>query len=366
MPLIHSLEVIYASPYITPVILRETAMYHTVNELSRSALLQNCLSGLGAIKTKKEVEWVRQKLLAQTVVISKWIGEEARDPKKMHESLRGSGTLVRNGDTLGILTAGHVVRDLIHSNSEGGGVDMGLSQSLNPTKSGQQDGRLIRVPGWIERGGGVGIRKSHGDPLEKKLAEPDLAWIRIAEHDARKLGPEGLAGGVFHDWQKSERTRNRKMREQGREKYGLWICGWAHETGEKLLKIGRPGIWAAARQVFREGRVSVPEDGWDRFDYTLRPDGCPEEGYSDWGDADRSQEAKEILHADPSRWGGISGSGIWQIWREGGQEDMVVRCSLVGVVYAEHPPSEERSPVKQLRGHGIGSINRILEPSKRS
>ena len=165
--MIHSLEVIYTSPYITPVILRETAMYHTANELSRSALLRDCLLGLGAIKTKKKAEWVRQKLLAQTVVISKWIGEEARDPKKMHESLRGSGTLVRNGDTFGILTAGHVVRDLICSNGKDGGVDMGLSQSLNPMKSGQQPGRFMRLRGWIERGGGAGVRKSHGDMLER-------------------------------------------------------------------------------------------------------------------------------------------------------------------------------------------------------
>ena len=343
-------------------------MYHTANELSRSALLRNCLSGLEAIKTKKEVERVRQKLLAQTVVISKWTGEESQDPKKMHESLRGSGTLVRNGNTFGILTAGHVARDLICSNGRDDEVDMVLCQGLNLMKSGQQSCRFMRLRGWIERGGGVGIHKSAGDPLEKQLTEPDLVWIRIAEYDARKLGPEGLAGGIFHDWQKSERTRNREMREQGREKHGLWICGWAYETGEKLLKIGRPGIWVAARQVFREGRVSVPEDEWDLFDYTLRPDGCPEEGYSDWGDADRSQEVKEVLHADPSRWGGISGSGIWQRWREGGQEDMVARCSLVGVVYAYHRPPEERSPVKkvQLRGHGIGSINRILEPLERS
>ena len=158
------------------------------------------------------------------------------------------------------------------------------------------------------------------------------------------------------------------MREQGREKYGLWICGWAYETGEKLLEIGRPGIWMRARQVFREGRASVPEDGWDRFDYTLRPDGCPEEGYSDWGDADRSQEAKEILHTDPSRWNGISGSGIWQMWREEGQDGMAAHCSLVGVVYAEYRPPGENSPVKkvQLRGHGIGSINRILGLAGRS
>ena len=342
-------------------------MDYKVSELSRPSLLRDCLSGLRAIKTKKEAEWVRQKLYAQTVVISKWIGEEGQDPKKMHESLRGSGTIVRNGDTFGILTAGHVVRDLIRSSGKDGGVDMGIGQSLN-MKSGQQPGRFIRLRGWIERGGGAGVRKSHGDSLEKQLAEPDLVWIRIAEYDARKLGPEGLAGGVFHDWQKSERTRNKEMREQGREKYGLWICGRAHETGEKLLEVGRPGIWMAARQVFRECRVLTPEDGWDRFDYTLRLDGYPDEGYSDWGDADRSQEMKEILHADPSCWCGISGSGIWQIWREEGQDDMVAHCSLVGVVYAEYRPPGEKSPVKklQLRGHGIGSINRILGLAGRS
>ena len=116
----------------------------------------------------------------------------------------------------------------------------------------------------------------------------------------------------------------------------------------------------AARQVFREGPAPVPEDGWDRFDYTMRLDERPREGYSDWGDARRNRDVRERLDADPSRWGGISGSGIWQIQRKEEQGDVFHQCSLVGVVYAEHPPPADGLPVTKLRAHGIGSINRVL------
>ena len=118
----------------------------------------------------------------------------------------------------------------------------------------------------------------------------------------------------------------------------------------------------AARQVFREGSALAPEDGWDRFDYTMMLDERPQEGYSDWGDMGRNRDVRERLDADPSRWGGISGSGIWHAHRKEKQDDMSFQCSLVGVVYAEHLPPADGLPVQKLLGHGIGSINRILGP----
>ena len=333
-------------------------MDHIASE-SRYSLFRDILSRLNLIAvTKREVSRVRQKLNAQTVIIGKLADGKGRDPQKLHENLLGSGTLVRNGDAFGILTAGHVARKLIRGDDE---VLMTVGQSLNPMKSGRQPSRFMGLRGWIGRV--EGDQKIHGNSSaskEAQLAEPDLAWIRISGDDARKLGPEGFAGGIFHDWKKSERTRPKEIGEQDREKYGLWICGWTRETSEKLLEIGGLGICVAARQVFREGPALAPEDGWDRFDYTMRLDERPREGYSDWGDAGRDRDVRERLDADPSRWGGISGSGIWHAHCQEKRDDMRFQCSLVGVVYAEHPPPADGLPVQKLRGHGIGSINRIL------
>ena len=332
-------------------------MDHIASELPRS-LFRDILSLLNAIAvSKKEVSRIRQKLHAQTVFIGKWIDEGTRDLQMLHENLLGAGTLVRNGDTFGILTAGHVAREL----KRGGGVLMTVGQSLNPMKSGRQPCRFMSLQGWI--GCAEGTQKIHGNSStskEAQLAEPDLAWIRISEPDARKLGPEGFAGGIFHDWQKSERTRPKEICEQRRGKYGLWMCGWARETSERLLEVGRPGGCLMARQVIRERPAPVLEDGWDRFDYTMRLDDRPREGYSDWGDAGRNRDVRARLDADPSRWGGISGSGIWHAHRQEEQDDVPHQCSLVGVVYAEHPPPADGLPVTKLRAHGIGSINRVL------
>ena len=334
-------------------------MDYTASKLPRS-LFRGILSKLSAIAVnKKVVSRVRQKLQVRTVIIGKLTGGEARDPQKLYENMLGTGTLVRNGNDFGILTAGHVAGGLPRSGDK---VLMVIGQSLNPMKSGRQSCRFLRLQGWIGRA--EGTRKTHGNSnssKEAQLLEPDLAWIRISEHDARKLGPDSYAGGIFHDWQKSARTRDKEIREQGREKDGLWLCGWTRETSEKLLEIGRSGIYVAVRQVFREGPVPVrKKDGWDRFDYTMRLDERPREGYSDWGDAGRSRDVRARLDADPSRWGGISGSGIWQAHRKAGQDDLPFQCSLVGVVFAELSPTADGLPVEKLRGHGIGSINRIL------
>ena len=266
-------------------------MDHTDSELPRS-LFRDILSQLSAIAANKEkASQAGQQLYARTVFIGRSIDEGDRGPQKLHENLLGSGTLVRNGDAFGILTAGHVVRDLIRGGDE---VLMTIGQSADPMKAGRQPCIFSGLRGWVERE--EGTRKVHGNSNKSKeaqLTEPDIAWIRIPEHDARRRGPEGLVGGLFHNWEKSERTRDKETREQRRDKYDLWMCGWARETGERLLEIGRPGGCMVARRVFREDPAPVPEDGWDRFDYTMRLDEHPREGCSDWGDAGRDRDARE-------------------------------------------------------------------------
>ena len=124
-----------------------------------------------------------------------------------------------------------------------------------------------------------------------------------------------------------------------------------------MLKVGHVGVCVAAEQVFRAGLVPDPKDGWDRCDYTLELTGHPKAGYSDWGNVGRSPAEKKILHEEPESWGGMSGAGIWLAHKQ--QADERPQCSLVGVVYAEHP-SNTNKPELKLRAHGIGSINRVL------
>ena len=149
------------------------------------------------------------------------------------------------------------------------------------------------------------------------------------------------------------------MRKQGRQQAGLWACGRVNEKSEKLLAGGEEKLTLCVmlRQVFREGPALEPEDGWDRFDYTLELYGRPKTGYDDWGKAEQNPAVKKILHEEPTFWDGISGAGIWEVCKK--QGDDLFQCSLAGVIYAQHPPNSN-NPELKLRAHGIGSINRVL------
>ena len=306
----------------------------------------------GDEETRQEVRCITQNLVAHTVLVGKWMNQrEARDPENALRSLRGTGILIRNGSAEGILTAGHVVRDLVRGGLPEEAV-MAVDQSSIPMATGLQRPRRMQVRGWIVAG--EGTRISHEDPRETQLRGPDIAWIRVTAEDARTLE---RYGSTFHNWERSENARDEEMRQQGRGKVGLWACGRIHEKSRKLLGTDKLMLCVVARQVFRESRVQEPRDGWDRFDYALELDDNAEVGYADWGQAERNAAVKEILHEEPASWGGMSGGGIWAAHKR--QVDDRPQCSLVGVVYAEHSPSSDKPELK-LRAHGIGSINRVL------
>ena len=311
-------------------------------------------TGRGAILQEWLITLTR-KFRAQTVLIGKYMdGEEDRDTKKMLESLRGTGTLVRNGETLGILTAGHVVRDL--QCGADGEVVMAIDQSWGPMELSSQRNRRMKVEGRIVSG--KGTCKRHGDTPETQLKDPDIVWIEISARDAQKLGPHGYAGGIFHNWQRSGKTRDEEMRKQGCQDAGLWMCGGWHERSRRLLEEGTPLICLIAARSFRESPVPGLEDGWDRFDCTLQPDDRPEEGYSGRG-LECRQDVEGVRGEEPTNWEGVSGAGIWRVWHTGGQTDLVANCSLAGVVYAQYA-TDSSKPELKLRAHGIGSINRVL------
>lgn len=298
------------------------------------------------------------KLRCQTVLISKCLGKkEAHSPQKILESLRGTGILVRNWDGPGILTAGHVVRDLICKESSMRQVAMAVDQSLNPTRIGSHGHWRAQIQGCIVRG--VGTRKSHHDSPEKQLNDPDIVWLRITEKDARKLGPDGYPGCIFHNWQQSEKTRDKEVQKQRRQETRLWVCGRTHEKSTKLLKEENEfSICAMTSQVRRESPVTEPSDGWDRFDYTLWADDQSATRNSDREICKAPSRREEILSERPASWSGISGAGIWDVRHPEGQTSKDLNCSLVGVVYAEHNVLSDEP--QKLRGHGIGSINRVL------
>ena len=312
-------------------------------------------TGRGAILQEWLITLTR-KFRAQTVLIGKYMdGEENRDTRKMLESLRGTGTLVRNGETLGILTAGHVVQDL--KCGANGKVVMAIDQSWGPMERNSQDNRREKVEGWIVSG--EGTRKSHEDSQEAQLKDPDIVWIQISAGDAQKLGPYGYANGIFHNWQQSGKTRDEEMRKQGCQDAGLWMCGGWHERSRRSLgKEGTPLIYLIMAKVFRESPVPGLADGWDRFDCTMQPDDRPEEGYSDRG-LECRQDVEGVRGEEPTNWEGVSGAGIWRVWHTGGQTDLVANCSLAGVVYAQYS-TDSSKPELKLRGHGIGSINKVL------
>ncbi len=326
---------------------------------------------VGVALGEEENQRVARKLRAQTVLISKWTdGEEVRSLEDMLKIQVGTGVLVRNGDDPGILTAGHVAGHLVEEQRQGEEAqgeevkmtiakerklaEMTIAQRRKLATFGSQGYLPISLQGEIMPLS-EGLDASHDDPMDVQLKGPDIAWMRITEEDARKLERHG---GIFHNWRQSEETRTEEMRKQGRQQASLWACGRVHEKSKKLLAEERKKLTLCAmeRQVFREGPALESEDGWDRFDYTLELYGRPKTGQSDWGEAAQDPAVEKILHEDPTSWGGMSGGGIWEVYKR--QGDDLSRCSLVGVVYAEHPPNFNKP--EKLRAHGIGSINRVL------
>ena len=326
----------------------------------------------GVALGEEENQRVARKLRAQTVLISRGTdGEEVRSLEDMLDDQVGTGVLVRNGDDPGILTAGHVAGDLVEEQrqgeeAQGEEVKMTIAKERKLAKMTIVQRRKLATFGSqgylpIPLQGEImplseGLGTSHEDPMDVQLKGPDIAWMRIAEEDARKLERHG---GIFHNWRQSEETRAEEMRKQGRQQAGLWACGRVHEKSEKLRVVEREKLTlcAMARQVFREGPALEPEDGWDRFDYTLELYGRPKTEQSDWGKAAQDPAVEKILHEDPVSWGGMSGGGIWVVGKK--QGDDLFQCSLAGVIYAQYPPNSNKPELK-LRAHGIGSINRVL------
>lgn len=211
----------------------------------------------GDEETRRDVRCIMQKLQAQTVLVGKWTDEEkAQDRDKVRASRPGSGILVRNEGSPGILTAGHVVRNLRPGKSSDE-VVMAIGQGMNPMSIGRQDYRMWKVQGLVVAG--EGMRTSREDPIDMQLRGPDIAWIRITEKDAEIL--KGYSGGIFHNWEQAEASRSEKTCEQGYQEESLWMCGGIHEKSERLLEVGHVGVCVMAEQVFRADSVSEPEDG---------------------------------------------------------------------------------------------------------
>ena len=345
-----------------------------MNILANSFPDQDRLAGdTGVALGEEENRRIARKLRAQTVLINEWTdGEVTRSVEDRLKSQGGTGVLVRNGDGPGILTAGHVAGRLCErqrqgEEARGEEVEMAIVIERKLAKMTIVQGRKLAALGsqgylliWLQ--GEImplseGLGASHKDPMDVQLKGPDIAWMRIAEEDARTLE---RYGGIFHNWRRSEETRTEEMRKQGRQQSRLRACGRVHEKSEKLRAGGEDKLilCVMSMQVFREGPALEWEDGWDRFDYTLEPYGRPKAGPADWGEVERNPVVKEILHEEPTFWGGMSGAGIWEVYKK--QGDDLFQCSLAGVVYAQHPPNPNKPELK-LRAHGIGSINRVLK-----
>ncbi len=301
---------------------------------------------------------MRQTMLAHTVVIGRILTESNINFKNKLEWLTGSGTLVRKEGQAGILTAGHVIRDL----REGDLVKMTILQSSNRDLM-KSDGKVIptEVNGWIIRG--EGMDKGKEDPIEKQLWDPDIVWIAITEKNVKSI--EGYTQGIFYNWDKRQETLDQLIGSEEGKYDGMWVCGRIHEISQKLLEMGRGyRIYVHARQVFGNGKVQDPTDEWDRYDYNVDLQES-EDMYSIYiGNMmeDEDESVSKLLIDDPHEWGGMSGGGIWLAHMNGRdfREKALPDITLVGVVYAQHG-IDQQGQWRVLRGHGIRSLKRILD-----
>ena len=300
-----------------------------------------------------------ERMLAYSVVIARPLPDSELDCMNLLNLLTGSGTLVRKGEQAGILTAGHVIRDL----REGDLVKMIILQNSSGGQTGSDDGVIpTKVSGRIIRG--EGMNKGGNDPLERQLWDPDIVWIGITEEDARRIGPPGYTRGVFYNWDKRKETRDQLVGSEEGKHGGMWVCGRIHEISQKLFEMGHGyRIYVQARQVFGIGKAHGPADDWDRYDYTIDLEEPTEEGiYMGNMKGDEDESVMTLLVNDPHEWHGMSGGGIWLAHMNGEdlQRKILPHFTLVGVVYAQHG-IDQSGKKRVLRGHGIRSLNRILD-----
>jgi len=183
--------------------------------------------------------------------------------------LKGSGVLIMVGDSYGILTAQHVIRNLPNNGK------LGLILSQKNETSNIDIAYLTKIEiGIPERG--------------KEKKGPDIGVIKLTAKTASEIGSVKSFYNLF------KRTHVFESNDL-REKEGPWYAqGFVEELTQEDVEKGNKNIVNSYCQYGAIGGIEdyVVRDNYDYFKFPI--------------------ESSE-KESDPYNFGGISGGGLWQV-----------------------------------------------------
>jgi hypothetical protein len=226
----------------------------------------------------------------------------------------GSGTLIRFGNIVGVLTCAHVL-EALHKEAE-------IGILCFPVRATQI--QALRVP--MAATDSISIGSAPWD-----APGPDLAFLRL---------PEAIIGDIERVATIANGDRHRQNIVAGEPTPTRQVCAVAGVVDEMtkspiVTRIAK-GIVATTpfEALINVGHLFVDDESVDRF--RLQP--VPSEGV--------------IL---PKSYKGTSGGGLWKFFL--GQDDFsIVQVRLIGVAYWEKPVGDEL----HILGHGQISIYESL------
>ena len=96
-------------------------------------------------------------------------------------------------------------------------------------------------------------------------------------------------------------------------------------------------------------------EGWLYSEYVVQGNGW---NHRFW-DEERAEQGEDIFD-HPRDWGGISGGGMWHVFKSPGREENRLGKQLSGIIFFDEPRDEKRA----LRAHVLLSIRRILNEAR--
>ncbi|MDH0872810.1 hypothetical protein [Agrobacterium pusense] len=213
----------------------------------------------------------------------------------------GSGTLVKTSTTQGILTCGHVVKELRKEETFG--------VCLFPVRKNSY--QALTLPVNLT----AAIAISY---YEKECWAPDIAFIPIPLDDFSSLASKGNVYDLDFGQEKYGREKATRLGVDVMAGV-VWEMTPPSSESESRVVQGVEGLMTVGR-----GSNIDPENGWDRILFTPEP----------------SSE-----NSLPLSYGGTSGGGVWEVFvTEDGDEKKFFEKRLSGVAYCQQP-GEDRTVI---------------------
>ena len=271
-----------------------------------------------------ELEREMEKIYPHTVTMARVPTGCPRKDENNWREIRGSGTLCKfqrqDGWMYGILTAGHVITALLERTTNTVPDEIYLlteSENTGFSPSSATPPALFRIPCTNYHVLAKGLRNT-------KREGPDVAFLILDPETAASIEETKGSRGVFYNLSAGlsramEYGSHTSMEDppSNDSKETLVACGWPAELQER--SDGKTGCMLAVE--ITGYRRFEEKDGWHFRDFMI-------------SDKDGNMQNLQSGETAPSKWGGLSGGGLWHITAQTNEDGQTATSKqLEGVVY---------------------------------